>query len=439
MLSPYRLITMLLICLCVPFVVAAETDSLSSPKQKFRAGIEAFQNNNLERARELLEAAAEDMESRALTYNLGVLYFKMGDYVSAEEMFRRLLDTPQRALAFYNLGLIALAQDQTSKARQAFREAALASSEDNLSKLARGQLAKLGAPPAPDRWQALLSLSAGYEDNIALFPDSAASSLDGAFFESVNAISGYPFRSGDQSIKTDLQLYGREYTTQEDFNTHLVRLNVAGVHAPGNYRLSLGIGGDQVWQGGKSRENRARLSSGLRKSGCTLGSETAVCSISVDAEQVNAADRYRAYDGQHYRLDTRYQARRHSWRASVKYQVDYDDRRNLDTGTEYYSVSPLGQTLALGLGYALTPALELGTSASYRFNYYRTPHRLEVPEGLLIIRREDQRLTFSIDGEYRVNTTVSLLLNLQQVQNDSNIARYDYDRRTATLGVAVRL
>ncbi|MBW0148327.1 tetratricopeptide repeat protein [Marinobacter arenosus] len=435
----HRLIMMLLVCLGVAVANATQADTSLSPKEKFRAGIEAFQNNNLERARALLEAAAEDLESRALTYNLGVLYFKLGDYANAEAMFRQLLPSPQRALAFYNLGLIALAQDQTEQARQAFREAALASSEENLSKLARGQLAKLGEPPAPDRWQALLSLSAGYEDNIALFPDSAASSLDGAFLESVNAVSGYPYRSGDQAIKTDLQLYGREYTTEEDFNTHLVRLNVAGVHAPGPYRLTLGVGGDQIWQGGNTRENRARLSAGLRKSDCALGDERAVCSVSVDAEQVTAADRYQAYDGQHYRFDTRYKARLNAWRASAKYQVDYDDRRNLDTGTEYYSVSPLGQTVSLGLGYAMTPALEIGTSASYRYNYYRTPHRLEVPEGLLIIRREDQRLTLSMDGEYRVNKTVSLLLNLQQVRNNSNIARYDYDRKTATVGVAVHL
>nr|WP_284709400.1 tetratricopeptide repeat protein [Marinobacter sediminum] len=379
------------------------------------------------------------MESRALTYNLGVLYFKMKDYSSAKGMFQQLLSSPQRALAFYNLGLIALAQDQTEKARGAFREAALASREDNLSKLARGQLAKLGAPPAPDRWQALLSLSAGYDDNIALFPDSVASSLGGAFLESVNALSGYPFRSGDQAIKTDLQLYGREYKKQDDFNTHLVRLNVAGVHSPGSYRLSLGLGGDQLWQGGQSREQRARVSSTFQKSDCAFSTENAYCFVSLDAEQVAAADRYRAYDGQHYRLTTRYKARLDSWRASLKYRLDYDDRRNIDTGTEYFSVSPLGQTLAVRAGYAVTASLELGTSASYRFNYYRTPHRLEVPEGLWIVRREDNRLTFSIDGEYRTNNTVSVLLHMQLVQNNSNIARYDYNRRTATLGVAVRL
>lgn len=423
------------------FMVASaplQADSLANARAQFKAGIAAFQKNEFEQARKHLEAAATQLDSRALTYNLGVLYYRLGEYDSAERMFSKLLSTKQRALALYNLGLIALATNQESRAREAFVAVANESTEDNLTKLALGQLEKIGAAP-PARWQALMSLYAGFQENIALFPDSAPSALDGGFLESVNAISGYPIRKGNNALQAKLLLYGREYLEETDFNSHLARAETAWKHSGNLYTFKLGLGADQLWQGNSSRERRARLISALSTGQCAVGSESASCSITLHAEQVFAGNRFKAYDGQHYRIDSRYKARHERWRGEFRYRVDYDDRENLDTGAEYFSVSPLGQTLTVGLGYSVTPKLELGTSASYRFNYYRTPHRLEVPEGLFIVRREDNRLTLGLEGEYQATNTVSVRLKLEQAQNNSNIARYDYDRRTATLGVSVRL
>lgn len=439
MLYRFHLPLLFLACLLATTPALAATDTTTA-REQMRAGIAAFQNNDLERARQLLEAAATQLDSRALTYNLGVLYYQLGEYPLAERMFRQLLDTKQRGLAFYNIGLVALAQDNPRKARIAFRNAAaIASAEDNLGKLARAQLDKLGELPPPSQWLALLSVAGGYEENIGLFPDTAPSSLDDSFIESVNVVSGYPWRSGRDALKTQLQLYGRHYTDEQDFNTHLARLDTAWERTLSGYRFSLGVGGDQLWRGGSTQERRARLSGELTTRACQLGSESASCTVKIDAEQVYADTRLDAYDGQHYRLDLRYRAKLADWRGDVRYRLDYDDRDNFDTGREYYSVSPLGQTLKLGLGYALTEALELGTSVGYRLNYYRDKNRLQVPEGLLVINRRDHRLTLGLDGEYRFNDTLSMALNLQWVDNDSNIARYDYDKRTATLGVAVRL
>lgn len=429
---------LLMLCLLAPGTVFADTET-STAKQQMRAGITAFQNNNLEQARKLLEAAATKLDSRALTYNLGVLYYKLGEYDLAENKFRQLLDTKQRGLAFYNMGLVALAQDNPRKARSAFRNAAIEGAEDKLGKLARAQLKDLGEIPPPSQWQSLISLAGGYEENIGLFPDTAPSSVDDSFLESVGVISGYPVRKGNDAMKAQLQLYGRQYADEQDFNTHLARLDTAWERSSAPYRFSLGIGGDQLWRGGSSQEQRARLSGQIATSACQLGSEAARCTVSVDGEQVYADTRLDAYDGQHYRLDLRYKAKKNAWRGDVRYRLDYDDRENFDAGTEFYSVSPMGQTLKVGIGYAFTPAFELGTSIGYRLNYYRTAHRLQTPEGLLVINRKDHRYTVGIDGEYRVNPTLSLLLDMQVVKNDSNIARYDYDRRTASFGVALRL
>ncbi|MEP5174586.1 hypothetical protein, partial [Marinobacter alexandrii] len=66
------------LCLLAPGTVSADTET-STAKQQMRAGITAFQNNDLKQARKLLEAAAAKLDSRALTYNLGVLYYKLSE------------------------------------------------------------------------------------------------------------------------------------------------------------------------------------------------------------------------------------------------------------------------------------------------------------------------------------------------------------------------
>ena len=427
--------------LLVPVTALADTDRANAKKQ-MKAGIAAFQNNDLEQARQLLEAASTQLQSRALTYNLGVLYYKIGEYELARQQFRELLDTKQRALAFYNLGLVALAQEKDREARVAFTNSAVASAEsgdEKLGQLALAQLDELGTLPPPIPWQALFSVAGGYEENIGLFPDTASSRLDDAFLETVGVVSGYPLRKGDDALKMQLQVYGRQYQDEDDFDTHLVRLDAAWERSFTPYRFSLGLGGDQIWRGGSSQEQRARVSGQVTTRACQLASEAARCTVSLDAEQVYADESLNAYDGQHYRLDLRYRARMDAWRGDFRYRVDYDDRENLRIGREFFSVSPLGQTLKFGVGYGFTPALELGIAIDYRLNYYRDTHRLQAQGGVFVIHRKDHRLTFGVNGQYRLNKTVSLLLNLQHIDNDSNISRYDYDRRTANLGIAVRL
>lgn len=427
------------LCLLIAWPTIGLADTEASAKKKFLAGVQAFQQENLVKARTLLEAAAETLSSKALTYNLGVVYYRLGEYDKSRQMFETLLPTNQRALAFYNLGLIALAEDDTTKARHAFRNAAKNSSKENLTKLAYGQLKELGSELPSQPWQALVSLGAGYEDNIALFPDSAATTLDSSFFESVNAVSGYPLRSGNHALKILAQLYGRRYNEYKGFDTYLARLELAWAYLPDGYRFNLGIGGDQLWQGSESREQRMRVFTDFQVKGCLRDSVRDRCTLGLEAEQVEAAERYRPYDGQRYQFETKYRTRFGDWTWDVRYRVDYNDRRDLDTGTESFSVSPLTQTARLGLDYEVTSNWSLGASANYGFRHYQTDHRLQIPEGLLTIRREDNRFAYSIKTAYKLTSALSMSLDVEQVQNNSNIDRYDYDRRTATLSLAVHL
>lgn len=420
-----------------PIVTA---DNNAKATSQLRAGIAAFKAGNLERAQTLLESAADlGMQSRALTYNLGVIYYKTGDLQNAERMFRQLTETRQRSLAFYNLGLIALAQEDKSGARAAFREVVDTNDADNVTRLAAAQLEKLGETAPLPPWQALGSLAAGYEDNIGLFPDEAASTIEDSFLESVAAVSGYLYRQGKHGFRLQGQAYAREYDSEDEFNSQLVRLDTNWEYRLDDYRLYAGIGGDKLWYGDKPREERARLSGGVSTPACAIAEERARCSVSARAEHVSASSRYDAYDGRHYRLDARYRARLGDWGGGLRYYLDYDDRRNLATEREYFSVSPLGQTLELSTRYYPLPDLEIGGVLGYRYSFYRTAHRLRIPEGTWIINRIDKRLSLSVNADYRINDTFSVVAGWRGLHNNSNIPRYDYERSTATLGITVLL
>ena len=172
-----RLLTIALV-LCLALSTAHAQEHTTEAKTLFRAGIQAFNAGDLDEARRLLESAvSKGLSSRSLNYNLGVVYYKLGLYEEAEQTFRTLIPTRQKALAYYNIGLTALARENQDAATQAFQNVLASDPDDNLISLATRQLERLDptmhAASPRKRWAGLVSIGGGYEDNVALFPDPA--------------------------------------------------------------------------------------------------------------------------------------------------------------------------------------------------------------------------------------------------------------------------
>jgi tetratricopeptide (TPR) repeat protein len=133
------------------------------------------------------------MDNSSLQYNLGVVYFRLGQYGLARRAFSRLLSGPDATLARYNLGLIALADGNLRSAKKAFRTVAKDDQTGTLAQRAKRQLNEIGGPPQPEserQWWAILSLGSGYDGNIALRESSASSTENGYFTEGFLAGSG---------------------------------------------------------------------------------------------------------------------------------------------------------------------------------------------------------------------------------------------------------
>ncbi|HEY9119919.1 MAG TPA: tetratricopeptide repeat protein, partial [Marinobacter sp.] len=134
---------------CVALSMTNVQGKTPEAKAHFRAGVQAFNDGELAKARRYLEWAAEQgLSSRSLSYNLGVVYYKLGQYEKAEQTFRQLIPTRQKALAYYNIGLTALARENRPAAEAAFREVLASGPDDNLLSLASRQLERLD-PTAP--------------------------------------------------------------------------------------------------------------------------------------------------------------------------------------------------------------------------------------------------------------------------------------------------
>lgn len=426
------------LAVCVALAITSVQGKTPEAKAHFRAGVEAFNNGDLDKARRYLESAAEQgLSSRSLNYNLGVVYYRLGLYEKAEQTFRKLIPTRQKALAYYNIGLTALARDNRHDAAAAFREVLASDPDDNLVSLASRQLERLD-PKAPrvvakKRWAGLVSVGGGYEDNVALFPDTAPEKLDSGFIEALAAASYYLYGDARSGLRSDLKFFSRQYPSEHAFDLQVVQAEAKWIEQTSAGQVSAGLGGDYIWRDRRSRERRARLMAGIATRICPgPGSR---CQVTAEAAQVFPERGFDAYRGQMYRLDARYRIRTGRWSGELKYRAEYNDRDNLETRSEFFSVSPERHGLDAGMGYRLTDALTLEAGAGFRFSYYRNPHQLRVPEGLLTIQREDKRYTLSLGTTYRFSGRTSLNVELERTDNNSNIDRYSYDRHTATASV----
>ncbi len=432
----------LIYCLFLVLISSEAYSQVTDAQTLFRYGVEAFERGQLQDARLYLEhARKQGLQSASLSYNLGVLYYQLAEYELAKYQFSQLLSTSHQALATYNLGLIALKQAQPVTARTAFESVLQQDPPENLTTLAQRQLARLAGRAdvpvaAPRDWYGFISMAGGYEENIALFPDSARSDLDDGFAEAVAAGSGYLYGDRNRGLRGDLGLYLRHYASEEDFDSELAQVNLQWRQAVGAGRLGFGVGAGWIRRGGEPQERHTRAILSYQLGGCGNLFVAESCQLKLTATDISAEAGFDAYDGQLYQLDARYRARWQAWTGEVRFRSDYNAREDLATETEFYSVSPQRHGLELSIAHPLWQRLELELRTGYRYSYYRDRHRLNDGDGgTLAVRREDHRWRAGLRAEVELPAGFAVFTEYDYKANLSNIERYEYSNQYALLGL----
>lgn len=427
----------LLLCVALaPLPVLAEGSSSTqdNARQQMQAGIVAFNRGDLEQARSLLEAAsAQGLESSALHYNLGVVYYRLERYGLAREQFRILLGTPHEDLARYNLGLVAQAQGHDREARNWFQQVAQSAQQEKLRRLARLQLQSgaTASTPAPRSWLGFAALTTGYEDNLALLPDSAASDRSDSFSELVLAGQGPVLKLAESASAADTlnlsaSLFRRHYHVESDFRSDAARLGLAWVSRGPLVRREIGLQQSHFRVGGESREWHSSLVLRYRHDDCSAGAADSRCDLSLTVSRVSPFSAFEAYEGMRYLARAGYRRDWNNWRASARLGLEFNNRDDIRDGDQFVSVSPRRQKVSLGLDYLGWSTWALGTELGYRYSDYPDAYRLAAGPDRESGRRVDHRYSAELTADYVLSAAWTVTALAGYRHNESSLKQYRY-------------
>ncbi|WP_372986613.1 tetratricopeptide repeat protein [Marinobacter sp.] len=413
----------------------AQDPSGESPAQAdFRKGVDLFQQGDLKAARQRLEAArAAGLDSMTLHYNLGVVYYRLGQLDAAEESFARLLSSPHETLARYNLGLIALARNDEPVARDYFLSVIESDGPDKLQDLARARLVETGVqvPVSGQRPRRLyLAASGGYDSNIAGLPETATTREGGLFLDAV--VAGSVRVRGDKNTGWDLEaaFFGRDYPDDDDYNTRFLQGKLAWSEQGSGLSRQLGAVLSQSWFGADAFETRYGVEGLMAWTQCPVALPVDGCDMSLAAARVDGGSSFEAYDGQWYRLRARAARRIGAWKLEGKYLWELNDRSDLASGSQFVSVSPQHHAIEAVARYSVQADMVLGAMGGFRYSRYQDSHRLLEGEAVVVERRTDRRWETGTFAEYGLSRSWLLRGEWLFRDNSSAIDSYSYQRHT---------
>ncbi|HET8850218.1 MAG TPA: tetratricopeptide repeat protein [Marinobacter sp.] len=405
-------------------------------------GIALFQEGKPERALAYLQDAARlGIASPALKYNLGVVHYRLGQYLEAADWFRQLLDTEHEALARYNLGLVALAAGQDQQATDWF-QSVVASDEPRLSALAERQLEQLyprnDVEPSPDV-QGYATGGVGYDSNVSALPDSQSSGQGSTFAEAILAGAVATGRLGDWQTRLDAAWYERQYERRSEGDTRVLQTGVSGRRPLADWQVGARLGVARSWLGNQSLDTRGGMEVFAEDSPCAPVRGLDRCELSLAAEQVWASRPYEAYDGQWYRLQAR------GWKATAAGQlegwlrIEQNRRRDLRQGEQFLSVSPTHYEALIRLSHSVHSRLTLGTGLSARLSRFADPNREFDGQTLTEERRRERRWQAEASADYQLTDTWLVRGEWRYQNQQSTISRYEYRRQVLLVSLEALL
>lgn len=388
----------------------------------FQRGVLQYRSGDYAAALYLFQLArAEGNRNPNLSFDIALTLYQLGRDDEARRAFENLSFEPgYESIAEYHLGLVAVRAGDRDAAVTSLRRTATGAEHAPLRQLAEAALSRLdGLLPRPTV-DAYASVGAGYDSNAGYQDDEVQERSDSAdsFYEAVGVLD-YPLAGGVFLLGS---VYAREYADSGEYsqqNGHLaLRSQAAGRH----WQASLTGRAETSYFGGEPLHNAGMIIvEGRRRAG-----PGALVARAASA-RFAAGDLYPELDGWRYRLGLDFVLAR----TTVGYQVELNDRADLEGDGEFASRSPTRHQLAVRMSQPVSGRLTLEWRARYRYSHYGEQDRF----GDVAVRRKDSLGEAGLAGRWRLSKALSVLTEARYTRNSSSLDHYEYKRGAGLVGL----
>jgi tetratricopeptide (TPR) repeat protein len=406
--------------------------------QAFEQGFKAFRAGNYAAAlQSFLDARRAGLDTPDLRYNLGATYYRLQSYAEAEGEFQALARDPEwGAVAHYNLGLTAQRMGRGQQAMEHFERAHGITDDRTLRALAGTALERLGhAPPAP-RTGTVASLAGGYDSNVTLSPDATTVGISSKSDFFVEALVAASHRLAGNSARGSYAHGGlvlRKYRDLDQYDLLGMRAGLSYQTDSGRSQTSVGSFLDVFNVDGRLLEQAATLDLQSRRrlnAGGDLGGR-------YQLARIDGGGGFEYLDGWQHRFTADAGFASVSARVRVAYQLELNERRDLQQGSEFFSYSPTRHSLFATVTLPNIGDWRPDVLGEYRTSRYNDPHRID--GGTVEVTRKDDQYGIVLRASRRLSAPWRVVVDYSYSRNDSNLNAYDYGRHQLLAGIEAAL
>ncbi len=420
--------------LTMPLVtVAGEADEHFSQGVK-AAGAGDYKNalSHFLRVREL------GQDKPVLDYNLGVTYYRLGQYSEARKVFIRLVKEPEFThLAYFNLGLIANKSGDERSATDWFLRTYDNTSDAKLKALSAKALERLGVNlkkgSTTKKWSGFASVNAGYDSNVKL----ANEDLVGVVGESDSSLEvmgagNYWLRGGrEDGVRLSFSANMQKYQTLSNDDFSQFKLGLSRFGKLGDWNMRFTGSWNESYLGGN---NYQRIFGGEARGQYGLG-DGKYLRLRYRLNYITATDTiFEVLGGWRHQLRAGMQFNQGAHRFRVYYQLDLNERSDRVRATGFTSFSPTRHALRALAYLRLSEKWKGRLDARYRFSGYNDA-TTDTNIVTSPVTREDSQLRLGARLDYGFARNWEVEGQYAYYDNSSNIAANSYTRSVVFLGV----
>jgi tetratricopeptide (TPR) repeat protein len=414
----------LLACLLLVLVPPALAQAAGSAA--FDAGVAAYRaGQTAEALAAFRQAQAAGLDTPQLHLNLGLSCYRLGRHDEARAAFERLREFPDyRHIADFHLGLVAARQGERGRAEALWRGVERDAPQQALRDRARVARARLGGRAGSASGYVLVAV--GHDSNPALLDESLQPSGTGSASTELLGVADLPLgAAAGGTLWAQAGAYSRGYSEsgapdQSGLFAALARER----HGASRRRDALEASTSRL-----DGEPFIDLFAAASEARPRVGEAGAAWRVQLARLEADAAHDY--LDGWRLRAELEHHGRRVRYGALL----ELNDRADLDTGTEFFSHSPVRVRLGFDLDRP-AGAWTLRWSLRDRYSAYLDPNRVLDGGGTLVEQRRSENLVQAgLRARRPLARDANLLLEYQYQHNTSSVDGFDYDRHLLLTGL----